>query len=390
MARVIWSTFGWLAMYMRLDQTRKPGHGPIDLAARPSVYGMGFIALDVVRNESRTQAIRTYAGGTCGNVLAALAYLRWNAFPIARLNGDPASERVKADFLNIGVRLDLAEYAPTVSTPIVVQVISKGTLKHVVHRFEWTCPTCGTALPRFRPVPSSIVPRIATRIVDPRVFFMDRVSRSALKLAEVAANRGAIVYFEPSEIGDPALFKQALRVANIVKYSSDRIRSPGIDGTQTNIHLEIKTFGGRGLAYRSPVFGKRTWTHMPAVLASIVKDTCGAGDWCSAGIVAALGADGLPGLLEASPAKVAEALRYGQALAAWNCRFDGARGGMYETEPRTLTRHLEKLLGETRLSHIEEEPRQSLRKAVTCPACPPNGERGAGRSKKRGRPIRAL
>ncbi len=376
---------------MHLEHTLKSGHGHclIDLTTRPSVYGMGFIALDVVRNETGTQAVHTYAGGTCGNVLAVLAYLRWNAFPIARLNGDSASERVKADFLNIGVRLDLAEFAPTVSTPIVVQVISKRTLRHVIHRFEWACPTCGTALPSFRPVPSSVVPQIAARIIDPRVFFMDRVSRSALKLAEVAANRGAIIYFEPSEIGDPGLFKQALGIANIVKYSSDRVRSLGLDGRQTNIHLEIKTFGGRGLVCRSPVFGKRAWTHMPAIPAPIVKDTCGAGDWCSAGIIAALGADGLLGLLEASPVRIAEALRYGQALAAWNCKFDGARGGMYNTEPRTLTRYLEKLLGETRLLHTESESLYSSRKAVTCPACPSGSEWSVGWSKKRAVPVRA-
>lgn len=382
MARAIWSTFGWLVTCMRLEHSLKLGNRATDLAMRPSVYGMGFIALDVVRHESRSPVVRTYAGGTCGNVLAALAYLRWNAFPIARLNGDSASERVKADFLNIGVKLDLAEYAPTVSTPIVIQIISKQNVERVVHRFQWTCPTCGTALPRFRPVPSSIVPRIATRIVDPRVFFMDRVSHSALKLAKVAANRGAIIYFEPSEIGDPVLLKQALRIANIVKYSFDRIRSLGLDGMQTNIHLEIKTFGGRGLACRSPVFGKRAWTHLPAVRASIVKDTCGAGDWCSAGIIAALGAEGLIGLLGASPARVTEALRYGQALAAWNCKFDGARGGMYGTEPRKLARQLEKLLGETRFSHVEVESLEPSRKAVTCPACPPNEKRRIQRTKR--------
>ena len=36
------------------------------------------------------------------------------------------------------------------------------------------------------------------------------------------------------------------------------------------------------------------------------------------------------GLRKTNRRLLREAVRYGQALAAWNCRFEGARGGMYE------------------------------------------------------------
>lgn len=35
-----------------------------------------------------------------------------------------------------------------------------------------------------------------------------------------------------------------------------------------------------------------------------------------------------------TPAQLQDALRFGQALAAWNCGFEGARGGMYNVDKK--------------------------------------------------------
>src|ERR1035441_567329 len=58
-------------------------------------------------------------------------------------------------------------------------------------------------------------------------------------------------------------------------------------------------------------------------------DAAGSGDWCTAGILDKLGKSGLRGLRTINRNMLNSALAYGQALAAWNCRFEGARGGMY-------------------------------------------------------------
>lgn len=334
--------------------------------ARPSVYGTGFLALDMVRSALRKTSISAYAGGTCGNVLAILAYLGWDAYPVARLNGDAASQRVRADLRSLGVKLDFAACKPVVSTPIVVQTIRR-TPSGARHRFAWTCPECGSTLPRFRAIPRSTVPRIVARMLHPSVFFMDRVSRSSLDLARAAATRGALVYFEPSVIGDATLFKRALRLAHVVKYSSDRLRSWGPHAD--SVLLEIQTLGERGLMYRSQLGGHATWMHLPSVPALKLIDACGAGDWCSAGIIARLGAAGLDGLFAADEAEIAEAMRYGQKLAAWNCGFEGARGGMYRSYDFSAQ------IGQTVMSlrptempplppDVPELPR------ILCPACP--------------------
>ena len=68
---------------------------------------------------------------------------------------------------------------------------------------------------------------------------------------------------------------------------------------------------------------------------------------------------------------VREALRYGQALAAWNCAFEGARGGMYAVDRTAFDRQIIGLLeGQPSLPVAEVTP--TFGSAVACPACPPD------------------
>ena len=113
------------------------------LATRPRIFGTGLIALDMVIGPDPGTPVRCWAGGTCGNVLSILAWLGWDACPIARMNGDVASERVRADMERWGVHLDWTTCAPTTDTPIIVQVIRRGRDGRPRHRFSWSCPSCG-------------------------------------------------------------------------------------------------------------------------------------------------------------------------------------------------------------------------------------------------------
>ena len=48
---------------------------------RPSIFGTGLIALDLVISSDPATPVQSWVGGTCGNVLSILAYLGWDAFP---------------------------------------------------------------------------------------------------------------------------------------------------------------------------------------------------------------------------------------------------------------------------------------------------------------------
>ena len=150
---------------------------------RPRIFGTGLIALDLVIGPDSETPVRCWAGGTCGNVLSILAWLGWDAYPVARMNDDMASEHVRRDLARWGVHLDWTTCAPTTHTPIVVQQIRRGRDGRPRHRFSWSCPRCGEWLPPFKAITIDAVERIRPALTDASVFFLDRLSRATLVLA---------------------------------------------------------------------------------------------------------------------------------------------------------------------------------------------------------------
>lgn len=339
---------------------------------RPKAFGTGLIALDLVMGADATSPVQSWAGGTCGNVMAILAYLGWNSFPIARMNGDPASHRVRADLKRWGVALDFTSCAPTSHTPIIIQQIRQDRNGSPTHRFLWSCPRCGQRLPSYRPVTQDAIETVAANLPGAAVFFMDRLSRAALSLASTASAQGALVVFEPSAKSDEKLFAEAIQLAHIVKYSDQRLATAG--GTmqaESSTLLEVQTLGSDGLRYRHRLgAGISEWAHLAAINAPNMVDTCGSGDWCTAGLLTKVAVRGQSGLRDSTSGSINQALRYGQALAAWNCGFEGARGGMYAVDRRTFSKQIVSLLeGRPRLSVIASKAMSDA--SVACPGCPP-------------------
>ena len=341
---------------------------------RPKVVGAGLIALDFVIGSDAEAPIRHWAGGTCGNVLSILAYLNWDAYPIARMNGDVASQHVCADMERWGVHLDWIDCAPTTHSPIVVHRIQRDKDGRSAHRFSWMCPNCGECLPAFKPITVDAVEQIKPTLVGTSAFFFDRLSRGTLMLAAEAAAGGAVVVFEPSGRGNAKLLAEALRVSHVVKYAGDRLSSlPGMmeDGCATL--LEIQTLGTQGLRYRHRLGrGTSNWIHLKSVAAPRVVDACGSGDWCTAGLISKAAVAGWEGLRCSGAQGVRSALQYGQALAAWNCGFEGARGGMYSVSRGTLASQASRLLHGQCDGVGNTLDESVVTDVVTCPSCPPS------------------
>lgn len=342
--------------------------------ARPKVFGTGLIALDLVLGLDPSAPVRSWAGGTCGNVLSILAYLGWEAFPIARMNGDPASDRVRADLAEWGVRLDFASCEPTTHTPIIIQEIKRTTDGTPKHRFSWSCPKCGEWLPAYKAVTTSAVDGVTAAMENASVFFFDRLSRAALSLAKKAADQGAVVVFEPSGKGTEKLTSEAIRLAHVVKYADQRLA--GVDGLMSGDSatiVEVRTLGERGLEYRHR-FGRSPsdWVQLDAVQAPRLADTCGAGDWSTAGLLAKAAAGGIDGLRAAGAEGLRNALRYGQTLAAWNCGFEGARGGMYAISQDAFGAQITALSTGRFKSLGDRAPEDPSGSMIDCPACHPS------------------
>lgn len=346
-------------------------------AKRAKVLGAGFLPLDLVYRDDDPSKLRAYAGGTCGNVLIILAFLGWDVYPIARHNDSPLARIIKDDLQQWGVHLDFIGFEPTTLPPVVVQRVFARPRGDKTHSFAWVCPGCGARLPNFKPVLAKSLDNVSGRLPKTEVFFFDRVSRSALQLAEKCVEEGGVVVFEPSMIGDPKLFSEAIRLCHVFKYSQDRISDVREVRGSAEPLIEIETLGTAGLRYRK---GDKAWKEVQAFSIRGTVDTSGAGDWCTAGIVHLLCQEGIKGLRGASDREVLSAIRLGQAMAAWNCQFEGVRGGMYGIQWAAWKKAIVEVIRSG--STVEQTPLQSLRMCpeVLVEVCRPDSIRRINRT----------
>jgi sugar/nucleoside kinase (ribokinase family) len=187
--------------------------------------GTGFIALDVIRSamSDDTTIERRRVGGSCGNVLADLAFLGMNASAVGRIGNDVAGGELLADLRRSGVDATFLSVEEGRWTPVVIQetiVDARGGRRH---RFSRACPVCGAAMAGYRPVLDSGIADIAAALPEHAAFFFDRVAPGTLALARRSREIGALVVFEPSGIKDEALFVECLRVSHVLKYSHERL-----------------------------------------------------------------------------------------------------------------------------------------------------------------------
>ena len=293
------------------------------------VAGAGLLALDVVVYiEGKSDAI-AHAGGTCGNVLSVLSYLNWSSSAVGYLGDDEAGRLVRKDLIQAKVVSEHLHHKIGAVTPVFVQQLQHDEQGIPHHTFTRKCPSCGS------PMEAGSLATTPIKKFDndeaPDVFFMDRLSHDILALAESAKARGAVVYYEPSAKSDASFWSDACTLVDIVKYSADRF-SPGELETFTHSGRpmwEVQTMGAKGLRYRHHADHRikpSNWIASGGYKAPRVVDTCGAGDWCSAGLLSRLLSKEQD---IASEAVFTDAVHHGQALAAWACAFVGARGAMY-------------------------------------------------------------
>lgn len=300
----------------------------------PSIVGIGLVSLDVVT--SAEMPTEYFAGGTCGNVLAILAHLGWQSHAMSRLAHDRASAIVCSDLEHWGVDVSLLRIAPVAKTPIIVERLRKDINGIPYHNFSFYCPSCNRRYPGFQPVPIKSLDLVLSRVPKADVLFIDRVSPSAVALAKRAQEQGTIVFFEPSSANHDNNLRLLLEAATIVKYSHDRIDE--LDVTKSTVKLEIQTLGRGGLRFRTILGNLRNrWHHLDAEPKADLVDSAGAGDWLSAGLIYSLCAGGSPHFSKLKYEELLCGFYLGQSLAAWNCGFVGARGGMYGEKLRELT-----------------------------------------------------
>jgi hypothetical protein len=301
-------------------------------ATGPTIAATGFFALDVVVAEEEDAPVTEQAGGTCGNVLAILAYLGWKSLAISRMSIDMVSHAASADMLQCGVDLSFAHAVPEAPLTLIQQrnwTTRDGKKKH---RFFWSCPYCQKRSAPYRPLTLTGALAVLRQMAAPQVFFVDRLSPASVLLAERFHEAGALVMFEPSGRIDPALLQRMMQCVGIVKYPPlyDKQMHDACRGPRQSKCVEIRTEGSSGLSYRVHAAGEDPgkWRHVSATGVGHLVDASGAGDWCTAGILMLLGKRGRGGLEREDEGRILEGMVAGRDLASLNCRYLGARGAM--------------------------------------------------------------
>jgi sugar/nucleoside kinase (ribokinase family) len=309
-------------------------------ARHPVCVGVGFIAADIV--EGRTEEF-VAAGGSCGNVMAILAWLGWKSYPVARLGKDWAAGTVRKEFKALGLKDDYLSDEKAVQTPIVIQRFVEDKQGRRVHRFSLACPECGGWLPRFRASTLQQAVEVTQSALAPKAFYMDRLSPASLKLANWAREKGALVVFEPSSVGDERQFQKAVDLCHVLKFSHDRLGHLRDLREAQQPRIIVETLSEDGLRVR----WRGHWTDLPAFTLPIFIDGAGAGDWTTAGLIHQLGTNGAKMFDTLQKPRLLSALRFGQGLAAINCGFEGARGVMMAMTREQLGKRLMALTSKT-------------------------------------------
>lgn len=287
--------------------------------------GTGLVSLDILIRRGEEQAVSYKVGGTCGNVMMILAYMGWESYPVARLNGSDNSRMMLEDMTKYGVHTDFVSTKDDGATPVIIQhnIVDKDG--RPTHKFEFKGNKGGFFLD-YKPVTKKEAMRVVESLeFEPTVFFFDRVNPATVAMSEYFKERKTMVYFEPSSVrGNLVQFEKCVAGSDIVKFSDQRL--PDVSFTDKYCDkLFIQTLGSKGLQFN--LFGNG-WIVMPSIPNQNVVDTSGAGDWTTATLLDEMVNADITEFCDLTVTMVKDLLEKAQAKGAESCSYEGARGMM--------------------------------------------------------------
>lgn len=249
------------------------------------VVGAGLACLDIINREREIIAMN---GGTCANVLTALAQLGEEAvILLPKYEKDIQNERFYSAFLDLNVKLMF--YGNTKQNiPRIIEMFDEN-MKHV---FFTKCPHCDKELIKNRLITEKEAGKCIAKIKDCDVFFTDRVSDGIKKIAIELKGGNSKIFYEPNSGRNVKALIEMSKISNVLKFSTDRISMSLADSIlkechNTSLELVIATHGKDGLSFsykkEDDVFSD--WIKGPYVEFHNTKDTSGAGDWLTAGFI---------------------------------------------------------------------------------------------------------
>lgn len=292
-----------------------------------SILGAGFACLDIIRFNNKDTVM---LGGTAANVLTILSLLGLKTeFLTARYNGQ-SGKFIESAFMHRGVQC--ISFANTKNqAPKIIEGIENGK-----HFFVTICPKCGQNLVKCNLPTLSQMTKVEKQYnKSPNIFFFDRISEGIRECAR--QNKDGWNVYEPNSCRMYSNLISGIRVANIVKYSEDRISAKLTDNVirdirDTNVVLLIVTMGEGGIkyVYRTKTGEFSDWNYIAAVSIDKVMDSSGSGDWLTAIFLYLLLRKYPNYTAYLSGQYIEQSLIEAQRYATQNCSFIGAQGMLRE------------------------------------------------------------
>ena len=301
----------------------------------PHLLTAGYLTLDLIVRDLAARDYWHSAGGTCGNVSIFASALGLDVSLLARLGEDQRGHRVLSDVTAGGINTAGIEQVPGLATPGIVELI-RGT-PNGTHRFTHRCPACAIQLPKQGVVSHSTAKTQVKSIKQFDAFFFDRATSATLLLAAAAREASLLVMYEPPNVPRTATALRAAELSDIVKTS----RRPGYRGRDWELRPDaatryiVETLGSKGVRVRHrSTTGWGDWQNISPLPPAQIKDTAGAGDWMTAGLLTNL----LPRKDAVGIDSLLASIEYGQRLSAISIAFDSPAGALTALGPSTIER----------------------------------------------------
>lgn len=259
-----------------------------------TIIGSGNYNLDtiVVRDYPEWPQLRPFTdnvvleevGGTCGNVMSILAWLGWDAMPLACLDDSPEGIKITEDLKHYGCDCRYVTNTPGGGTTLLRCTHKKDAEGRHVMSVRAGSPG-GSRFPRRRYLRArDEAPAFLEALEEtPAVFFFDDPAAGNRLIAKGLKKRGSLIYFEPSRIAANTDL-EAVSISDIIKFSDENI--PDISFADAyNDKLFIQTMGAKGARFK---FKGEPWVMIEVAANESVVDTEGAGDWLSSEFINAI------------------------------------------------------------------------------------------------------
>jgi len=331
-----------------------------------TIAGTGLLTLDVIIDANKNRLFSKKTGGSTGNVLSIMSIFGWESYPVAYIGDDIPGNMIIRDLVKNDVKTNYIFKDSSIQTPIIIEnLITNGNIDH---EFKFTCLKCKNKLPRNRLIPKSIFTEILNKMKNSDIFYIDRLSVNGLELARDQKKKGAIIFFEPHIVSKLRLFKEILKITDILKYSKESIENIPFERSP---RLEIQTLGDRGTNFclNEDPYTKPDFETIPSFKITNSLDSTGSGDWVSSGLLYTI-FNNNNSWENITKKDIVEAITFGQALAGINCHYIGAREMMYDLTVHDIISKASELITNGSLDYTAPEMKyQTLSESIICNKC---------------------